>query len=64
MEQEFWQLVEEYQVQIPELSLACSAPIKILRIWAEEGAPDKALQDLKKFLQIEESQNDPSAHDS
>lgn len=59
MQNEFWTLVEEYQIQIPDLSLICNAPLKILRIWSEEGAPDDALQSLKRFLGIDSDRIPP-----
>lgn len=54
--QDFLQLVEEHQVQIPQLSLVCSAPIKVLLSWYEykEEVPEYALVSLKKFLGLNE----------
>ncbi len=42
-ENEFIQLVEQYQVQIPTLMQVCNAPIKVLLQWYEEGAPPEAI---------------------
>lgn len=52
-ENEFAKLIEEYQLQIPDLMQVCNAPIKVLRRWLYEGAPAEAIADLKRFLEID-----------
>ena len=47
---EFVQLVDLHRIQIPTLMQACSAPIKVLLDWFDNGAPDWAIAKLKDFL--------------
>ena len=51
MNNDFWELVDEHQIEIPDLMQICSAPIKVLLAWRTHGAPDSAIDSLKNFLQ-------------
>lgn len=50
--EEFWDLADEYRVNILSLSQIVSAPIKVLLEWRDNGnTPQSALDDLVKFLE-------------
>ena len=50
--EEFWDLADEYRVNILSLSQIVSAPIKLLLEWRDNGTtPQSALDDLVKFLE-------------
>lgn len=50
--EQFWDLADEYRLNILSLSHIVSAPIKILLDWRDNGTtPQSALDDLVKFLE-------------
>lgn len=47
----FFELIDNYNVPISQLSVICSAPLKVLREWCNTGeVPDEAIISLKKHL--------------
>ena len=54
MNDEFLEIVEKYEVQIPAIMQICNVPIAVLLRWYKHGAPDSALSQLKAHLGIED----------